>query len=181
CRLDARVERPEHRRFDFNALDETKKRRPELVAAALTILRAYDAAGRPKPDGHVALGSYEQWNDLVRGAVLWLDGPDPIGTQARAREGDEVRERNLAILDALATAFGDREFRTADLDGQDLAAHNARTEIARWLPRGQWDRRLGGRRIGELVDRPIGGRVLRSRPGMGGRLVWRVVAESVRR
>lgn len=178
CRLDAGVERPELRAelrdSGFDARAEMLKRRAELVAAALTILRAYDAAGRPKPDGHVSLGSFEQWDDLIRGAVLWLGAPDPIETQARGREGDEVRERNVAILGVLERVFGNREFQTRDLDGPDLNAIPARLEIGSTLPRQEWSRRLAGRRLAEIRDRPIGDLVLRGREDRNGVFLWRV-------
>ncbi|WP_292482028.1 hypothetical protein, partial [Mesorhizobium sp.] len=44
-RLDAQCQRPEERRFEFDAIDLALRRRPELVAAALTVERAYLSAG----------------------------------------------------------------------------------------------------------------------------------------
>ncbi len=41
CRLDANVERPDTREFDFDCHAEVLASRPELVVAGLTILRAY--------------------------------------------------------------------------------------------------------------------------------------------
>lgn len=133
CRLYAGVAQPELRRFDFNAFEEVNRHRPELVSAALLILRAYAAAGRPKPAGHVTLGSYEAWDDLVRGAILWLGGADPVATQEGARhgdedeDGDEDAERNRAVLEVLVRTFRGQEFRTDE-------SVDCSTEIARWLP-----------------------------------------------
>jgi len=54
--------------------------RPILVAAALTILRAYCAAGRP--DMKLSpWGSFEGWSALVRSAIVWVGLEDPAKTR----------------------------------------------------------------------------------------------------
>ena len=51
CKLDPKCETPETRIFDFEPVALAKERRPGLVVAALTVLRAYHVAGRPgRPD-----------------------------------------------------------------------------------------------------------------------------------
>src|SRR5262249_53115684 len=47
CRIDPGMERPEERTFDRVLRDYVMERRAQLVAAALTIMRAYIVAGRP--------------------------------------------------------------------------------------------------------------------------------------
>jgi putative DNA primase/helicase len=85
-KLDPRCETPETRVFAFEPVALAKKLRPQLVVAALTILRAYHVAGRPnRPD---PLGSFEDWSDLVRGALLWLGEADPVDTMAEVRAAD---------------------------------------------------------------------------------------------
>lgn len=64
-RLDAKCERPEERRFEFDAIDLAMRRRPELVAAALTVERAYVSAGapnEPRPWAASKIGAI--WCDL---------------------------------------------------------------------------------------------------------------------
>ena len=48
CALDPECERPEERTFEVNLHEEVPKRRAELAVAALTIVRAYLAAGEPE-------------------------------------------------------------------------------------------------------------------------------------
>src|SRR5262245_16414318 len=48
CRIDPGIERPEEGKFDYVLLDYVMEHRAKLVAAALTIMRAYIAAGRPQ-------------------------------------------------------------------------------------------------------------------------------------
>ena len=62
CRLDPKVERPELRQFTYDPIADAKDNRGELVAAALTILRAYHVAGRPNRPPR--LQSFEQWSDI---------------------------------------------------------------------------------------------------------------------
>jgi putative DNA primase/helicase len=57
CALDAEVERPEEREFDVNLHKLVPENRAELAVAALTIVRAYIAAGEPKPRSPTSPGS----------------------------------------------------------------------------------------------------------------------------
>ena len=45
--LTTKCERPEERKFDVDFLDYMSKNRPEIIRAAMTILRAFHCAGRP--------------------------------------------------------------------------------------------------------------------------------------
>src|SRR6185369_14839339 len=60
--------------------------RGTYVAAILTIIRAYQAAGSPSVCG--PLGSYSEWVELVRAPLMWLGEPDPVATMETAREED---------------------------------------------------------------------------------------------
>jgi len=86
CRLDPKVERPETRVFEWEPVCVAKSRRPDFVIAALTVLRAFHVAGRPGLPP--ALGSFEAWSDLVRGALLWLECADPVATMDELRKAD---------------------------------------------------------------------------------------------
>jgi putative DNA primase/helicase len=102
CRLDPQCERPELREFDFEPVSQVAKDRARYIGAALTILRAYIVAGYP--DAPTKLGSFEDWSNHVRGALLWLGEADPVETMEAARESDPV----LANLRLLMTAWEDR-------------------------------------------------------------------------
>jgi hypothetical protein len=76
-RLDAKQSRP-WQRADFKHLDLTAwamKNRGELVAAVLTIARAWYAAGKPKAEGTPRLGSFEAWTETI-GGILAFAGVD---------------------------------------------------------------------------------------------------------
>lgn len=106
CRMDAKVEQPENRPFEFDPVEVAIRNRPNLVVAALTILRAYHVAGRPnklKP-----LGSFEAWSDLVRSALVWLGEADPVESMNQLRKKDPVLEEARSIMEQWREAFGDR-------------------------------------------------------------------------
>jgi putative DNA primase/helicase len=78
CNLEALDERPELRTFKRNVLRTAGANRATYVAAALTIMRAYLAAGAPEVCG--PFGSYEDWSRMVRGPLVWLGEPDPVAS-----------------------------------------------------------------------------------------------------
>lgn len=120
ARLDAQIETPFKREFDFDPLTEVCNNRQVLVVAALTIVRAYIAAGRPKvASGRIA--SFELWDDLVRQPLCWLknrmmesgrdlkDLPmfvDPAESIDRAASENPETSKLAALLNAWIAAFG---------------------------------------------------------------------------
>jgi putative DNA primase/helicase len=89
AKLNPRLERPELREFDFNPIERVFADRGAYIAAAITIARAYIAAGSPKVCG--ALGSYNDWARIVRSPLVWLGQEDPVKSMDEAREEDPAR------------------------------------------------------------------------------------------
>jgi hypothetical protein len=85
-------------------LDEVHKARPRLVAAVLTILRAYVVAGR-RDMKTPPFGSFESWSRLVPHAIVFAGGESPMtGRILDAREAnptDQALAAFLAGFDAL--------------------------------------------------------------------------------
>jgi putative DNA primase/helicase len=77
CNLEALTERPELREFQHDALERAAANRGAYVAAVLTIIRAYLAAGAPRVCG--PLGSYAAWSIMVRSPLVWW------GSRTRSR------------------------------------------------------------------------------------------------
>jgi hypothetical protein len=104
-RLESPLEHPEEREgFKFPDLREyVRENRTALLAAALTILRGYCAAGRPaqnlKP-----WGSFEEWSKLVRSAVVWCGLKDP------GESRKELRDRSDQEAGALQAILGGIEY-----------------------------------------------------------------------
>ena len=82
CGLDPKSESPEKRSFEVDLYNYIPLHRGELITAALTILSAYHCAGQPN-QGLEPYGSFSQWSDWVRSALVWLDCADPCLTRAR--------------------------------------------------------------------------------------------------
>ena len=94
CNLEALDERPELRRFNRNVLKQAAGNRATYVAAGLTVMRAYLAAGAPEVCG--PFGSYPEWSMMVRAPLIWLGEPDPIASVDDAQAEDtglaDIRE-----------------------------------------------------------------------------------------
>ena len=110
CRLNRNEERPSQHKFkNPNMLDTAMANRSNIVVAALTILRAYHLAGRPKPEGFPSFGSFNEWSDLVRGALIWLKFPDIIESQTRLEDEDPVKNAFASVLEAWKEAYESNE------------------------------------------------------------------------
>lgn len=127
CDLDPGCEHPETRKFDVNLHQHIPLHRGELVAAGLTILRAYHVAGRP--DMNLAVfGRFEEWSNWVRSAIVWLGLPDPCETRRRVEETDPVRAQLTTLLAALQEQFVNAPFQVADV--LTATANNTRLRAA---------------------------------------------------
>ena len=117
-RLDAQQERPFTRQFAFDPLASVMRDRQCLVVAALTIVRAFIAAGRPQ-SGPGRIASFELWDDLVRQPLCWLkqfsdasgrmDLPqfaDPAESITRSESENPDQAKLSAILQAWHATFG---------------------------------------------------------------------------
>ncbi|MFZ5556814.1 MAG: hypothetical protein ACOZDY_08870 [Pseudomonadota bacterium] len=155
CRLDPRCERPEQREFAGDLRVEVARRRPELVAAALTVMRAFLAAGE-RPSAHVRpWGRFESWSDRVRAPLVWLGEADPCASIAQLEAEDPDRARHVAILRAWHDAFAGERVTVRDVIDRgvhDPALREALELVARdrsgqldALRLGRWLRQVQGR------------------------------------
>jgi hypothetical protein len=122
CRLDPEVERPEQREFGVNLHEWVPAHRGELVAAALTIVRAYIFAGEPR-QALANFARFEGWQRLCRFPLTWLGLADPCQTRESIEAADPVRENLRMLLGAWHDHFGDRPATVAQAI---TAATNAR-------------------------------------------------------
>lgn len=104
-RMDAKQENPEKRRFKSNIIESTIKQRGKLIAAALTIIMAYIEAGEPEPDGWNPVGSFDQWDRLIRRPLMWAGLPDPLLSSQALKDIDPDIEGIRMMFDAWRKAF----------------------------------------------------------------------------
>lgn len=102
ARLEPATEKPEDRE-DFrhpHLLEWIHTHRSQLVVAALTILRSYVSAGRPKV-GIRSWGSFEAWTSLVPPAIVWAGGADVLATRPSVKENrDPTQAALVSVLEA---------------------------------------------------------------------------------
>jgi hypothetical protein len=167
CNLETLDERPELRRFNRNTLKQAGANRPTYVAAGLTVMRAYLAAGAPEVCGPFA--SYAEWSTMVRGPLIWLGEPDPVAsvdtTQAEDPDLADLRELvNLWLSDlkpdAPYTTASIIEAWTEALPGFNSNPH--RQFLLRMA--GGKDGNISAKRFGEWLHRNTG-RVVRMPDG----------------
>lgn len=180
-RLESDQEDPEER-ADFhhtNLLAWVRSHRPRLATAAVTILSAYCAAGKPnqrlKP-----WGSFEGWSDLVRSALVWAGQPDPAETRielaAQAdREATALRQllAGWSEIDPAGTGKTVAELMRA-LAEQPNEYDTIRGVLWELTPPRDgktFNPRSVGMKFHHLRNRVIGGRYLTSRPARMG-VIW---------
>jgi hypothetical protein len=189
CRLETSMETPESREgFRYADIEAyAAANQPTLLAAALTILRAHAMAGFAAcpvlvtgEDGTVtetsarSVGSYDEWDRVVRHAVLRAGLADPVVTQDEVTEEDEDDTKLRTLLRAwhlvsrsqpwtgtrlLEEVFG-HEGRGESVPGrEELAA--ALREITDTAPGKVPDPKILGYRLRDAKDKILGGYGLR--------------------
>ena len=90
-----------------------QRRRTDLVAAGLTVLRAFFTAGCP--NNVSPPGNFNDWSRLVRGSLLWLGQPDPWLSTVGVRQDSPEIENNIAALHAWYEVFGSAKKTTKEV------------------------------------------------------------------
>lgn len=127
-------------------LEWVREQRARLVVAALTVLRAYDVAGRP-PAQVPEWGSFEGWSGLVRAAVVWAGEPDPGST----------RQELQAVSDSASDALADLVVGWAEVAqryGGRCTVSQAISELEAPDSRGRYEALRAA--LGELCPTPAG-------------------------
>lgn len=121
-RIDPDCERPENRQFNFNPVTLGQQLHSRTAMSILRIARAHARAGFP---GAAMLkepmGGFEEYDQWVRGALVWSGHADPQFTQAEIRANDPERAGNVEILWILGEAYGQNGFQVFELQ-QKLSA-----------------------------------------------------------
>ena len=160
CSLDAQIERPDKREFDFDFTKEILDNRPELVIAGLTVLRAYVLAGRPQPEKKLApMGSFDDWA-WVRGALVWLGQADPADTREAILEADPRKAELADVLTAWELAFGGTPKTLAEIgrDPTNEAIVALRVLLTEACGKPVWNARSAGWWMRRNCRRIVGGR-----------------------
>lgn len=103
--IDPRCERPASRRFDLDPLEYVKTNRMDMINAALTILAAAQNYEHPEPLSGIA--SFEEWNTMIRRAVVMVGALELLDVSDPAMSIDENcdNDPDRILLGALLTAW----------------------------------------------------------------------------
>lgn len=111
--LEPNVETPATRTFKHTDLvGDLRRRRGHFVSQALTIIRAWQAAGGPMTPCP-QLGSYGAWSKWCRQPLLWLGLPDPAHSVFKGMQEDPEREAVGRL--SWDAQFGSKEVMVRDL------------------------------------------------------------------
>lgn len=104
--LDPKCETPANKVYKNTSLiQDVLKEREKFVSYALTIIRAWIVAGRPKSEC-TPLAGYSEWSDLCRQPLLWLGLPDCTHSISEAMSDDPDRETLGRLLHSWKYCFG---------------------------------------------------------------------------
>jgi hypothetical protein len=147
--LDARCEHAERREFAGDFLSETAMHRPELLNAALTILRYGRQHDATLARGE-ALGGFPQWCRWVRDPLLALGCKDPVARIPEAKQADPARINALEIFSIWWQYHQNNEITT-----KDLHAH-VKTTILSQVDTKKRNRQALAERVSQLKKTVVG-------------------------
>ena len=192
CRLESPLENPENRTGfrHSNLVEHVRTQHAKLVVAALTILRAWFAAGCPRMNCP-QWGSFDAWAAMVPPALVFAGGADPMMSRPSV-QGDEDPEK-AALVGILA-----HWQRIAGVEGvsvktaldrlyplrRDLSPPDGLDELREAIeilappatPGKPPTAAKVGNQFRRFKRRVVGGRMLDAKTGHGGSLQWRVVS-----
>jgi hypothetical protein len=154
-RLDAKTEDPEARPFKSNLRAEVLAKRPELLAALLTIWRwgrltASLKSGKP-------LGSFERWTRWVRDPLLALGCKDVVEQVSRAKARDAERQFVGELFETWHVHHG----------SAPVAIRNLHEDVSKILdPQGR-GRQFIASKVRKLIDTRAAGFTLTRQAGSG--------------
>lgn len=109
CSMDCSENDPYEKEFEIeNLIRFVKKNRPKYMRCCLTILRGFFQAGKPRGTKY-KMGTFEEWSDIVRNAVLWVTGEDCVETQREMRNRDSSLNVRTALISGLYEISGMRQ------------------------------------------------------------------------
>jgi len=183
CRIDPGMETPWKRRFDMDPAGHCRNHRLEIVAAALTVLRAGLRQGPSLPD---RTASFELWSDSVRRVVVWvgknsfMEVDDPVKSIDASYDLDPETQKLGKLLCVWWEYFKDARLTVGEViraveskkEKEAVDIYDVLDEIA-----GEHNK-INSRRLGRWIER-YRGRIAESRlfeqAGKRKRaIVWRV-------
>lgn len=106
--LNARHDSPATLSYQRRPAEAVRKERGSYVSSALTIIRAWQAAGCPRSDVTNIATYGDDWSDLCRQPLLWLGEPDPATSLIEQLKIDPDSEALGVLLAEWRAMFKDQ-------------------------------------------------------------------------
>lgn len=165
--LDAGVERPDLRTgFKLGDLDtwlESSTNRGRVVRSLLVLARAWIVAGAPRIE--TPMRGFSWWASAMAGLLDFHGIGGFLGNTDRTGEADGARQEREAFLSAWFEQFGDRPMGVRELMGTYTSVGDQWGDAFILIDRSsnrELSTQVAGIRLRAMVDRPMGGLVLRS-------------------
>lgn len=173
------VEDSAARTFEIaNLMAHVTRAHPHLVVDALTLLTRYLAVGAPT-HGAAPLGSFEAWDALVRGAVVWATQADPVVSIQAARNTDPQRAALGALLEIWERKYP--KGATAEQAARDATHGSDLLGVLDTLDAtddaGRAQSKLLGYKLRSVAGRRVGRRRFEALTSRAGRALWGVLTD----
>ena len=104
--IDQRSASPATRFYSGNPVEDIREDRGRYVAAVLTIILAWKAAGSPRADVENIVTYGGAWADFCRHPLIWLGLPDPATALLEQVKHDPDADALLALMTEWHRVFG---------------------------------------------------------------------------
>lgn len=148
--LDPACETPAARNFTKQPVSEVRADRGRFVSLALTIVRAYICAGKPKTECKT-IATYSDWSDYCRQPLLWLGIADPAVCIFESMNDDPDRELLGEFLQLWFDQFGHSPTSVKELISLFTSSEELREIIGDIA--GERDGSVNRRRLGWWIKR----------------------------
>lgn len=187
ARLESSMERPDERSgFQIaDLLGYAAQERPNLVIAALMIIRGYILAG--SPDQQLTPVRFTAWSALVRSAVHWATGKDPAIGREGLKDCDPARAAEAAFVEGwfeLQTMLGQKGMTVAEMlkylkeDTKKCHYSKLRDAMSHFWSKIKSDELPTpgsvAKKIQSMRNKPYGDKWFRSLPDVSNITVWAV-------
>jgi RepB DNA-primase N-terminal domain len=176
--LDPRCATPATMSYKGFPVDKVRQRRGVYVAAVLTIVQAWRAAGSPRAPVDSILTFGGAWSDYCRYPLMWLGHPDPATALLEQVRHDPDGDTLSGLMTEWHAVFGSTPTTVRKAVEAALSIHPNLLDAMREFPveeKGEINRSKLGWLLKKNANRIVGGFEFQQAEA-DGRTAWRVVA-----
>jgi|GEM_PF-3184687 len=174
-------EAPELRKHGFDPVEVIRANMDSLRGDLIDLLITYSAYGREETRRKIGgYASFEEWNGLVRGAVVWLGWGDPIEEMQAQQQADPEVQKLEMLMNAWLERFGDEGRTTHQITHEPVdpvacPSWLEAIELVNTDKHGRPNPQRLGWFLRDMKGRALNGRKFVGLPDRIKRIVWRLV------